>query len=87
MEAGKGSKTSGGLVERYESLKAREEELDRAIAELEEKGVNADLTPQMQALHRYNEMKDLTQFVLGYLASAEQTTVGLLHERYRLPLV
>lgn len=73
-------------LERYKQLRQREIEVDLKIAELEKKGVNTDLRPQMQALHSYNEMKDLTQFVLGYLASVEQTTVVKLHERYSLPL-
>lgn len=72
--------------ERCNKLKEKEAELDLKIAELRKKGVSTDLTPQMQALHDYNEMKDLTQFVLGYLATVEQTTVGELHERYNLPL-
>lgn len=74
------------LLERYRKLKQREAELDLQIAELEGKGVTTDLTPQMQALHNYNEMKDLTQFVLGYLATSQQTTVAELHARYSLPL-
>lgn len=94
METGKwtqcvaGTKTSSKieLLERYKDLKRKEAELETAIANLESRGVCTDLTPQMQALYRYNEMKDLTQFVLGYLATVEQTTVGELHKRYELPL-
>lgn len=90
-QVGGGSKNSlkkqkADLVERYQKLKQREVELDLEIAKLEEKGVSTDLRPQMQALHNYNEMKDLAQFVLGYLASVEQVTVAALHERYNLPL-
>lgn len=94
METGKRTQSVTGsskrfkidLLEKYKSLKRKEAELDAEIASLESRGVSTDLTPQMQALHRYNEMKDLTQFVLGYLATAKQTTVGELHERYGLPL-
>lgn len=72
--------------EQLEALKSKEKELDREIAELLAKGIDADLQPQMQALHRYNEMKDSTQMVLGYLADVEQTTVTELHKRFDLPL-
>lgn len=85
-QVGSSLKLKTGLLERYKKLKQREAELDLEIAGLENKGVTTDLTPQMHALHNYNEMKDLTQFVLGYLASVEQTTVAELHERYSLPL-
>lgn len=74
------------VLEIYKSLREKEAKLDAEISDLEKRGVSTDLTPHMQALHEYNEMKDLTQFVLGYLANAEQTTVGVLHERYGLPL-
>lgn len=74
------------LEARYEKLYKENSELDKKIAGFEAKGVSTDLQPQMQALHEYNEMKDLTQMVLGYLADAEQITVGDLHRRYSLPL-
>lgn len=74
------------LQEKYNKLKKQEESLDREISELVSKGVTPDLELQMQALHDYNEMKDLTQMVLGYLADVEETTVVELHERYGLPL-
>lgn len=82
----KKTKIEESLQEKFQRLREREKELDSQIATLESKGVSLDLTPQMQALHEYNEMKDLTQAVLGYLASGEQKTVAELHERYCLPL-
>lgn len=74
------------LQARYQKLLKENSQLDKKIAEFEAKGVTTDLQPQMQALHEYNEMKDLTQTILGYLGDAEQITVGELHRRYNLPL-
>lgn len=82
----KSSSGKKSLKEQHDSLKEREEQLDKEIAELLAQGVTTDLKPQMQALHKYNEMKDLAQMVLGYLADVEQTTVKELHERYNVPL-
>lgn len=67
-------------------LRAEELVLDEKIECLLRNGVTTDLKPEMQALHDYNEMKDLTQIVLGYLADSEQCTVLELHKRYNLPL-
>lgn len=74
------------LLNLRQSLKEKEENIDKEIASLTGEGTNTDLEPLMQALHAYNEMKDVTQTVIGYLASAEQVTVKELHERYNLPL-
>lgn len=74
------------LKARYERLLKENSELDRQIQELESKGITTDLKPQMEILHEYNDMKDLAQMVLGYLADAEQVTIGELHRRFRLPM-
>lgn len=74
------------LLNLYQSLKEKEENIDQEIASLTSEGATTELEPLMQALHAYNEMKDITQTVIGYLASAEQVTVKKLHERYNLPL-
>lgn len=80
------SKINKDLEDKYFELKRREENLDKEIEQVISKGVNTNLEPQMKALHDYNEMKDLAQMVLGYLANAEHTTVSDLHTRYNLPL-
>lgn len=61
-------------------------ELDEEINKLENRGVTCDLKPQMTALHEYNEIKDVTQMVLGCLAHLENVTVTELHRRYNLPV-
>ena len=73
------------LVEEYKSLRKKEEELDKELAILKSSVKDTDLKPQMKALHRYNEMKDLTQMVLGYLENIEKSTLSELHVRYNLP--
>ena len=66
-------------------LIAEEKELDAKITEYPKEYLNVNLTDEIQALHEYNEMKDLTQMVLGYLANLEETTLIELHRRYNLP--
>lgn len=38
----------------------------------------------MKALHRYNDIKDATQEVLGRLAILEGVTVAEIHRKYNL---
>lgn len=79
-------KRANTLQEQYRILKEKEKDLDRQIEELRSRGVTEDLRPQMNALHLYNETKDATQVVLGYLADIEQTSIAELHQRFNLPL-
>lgn len=83
------SRDGSSIVE----LKARrsklikiDHELSEKIEKLEKNGVSSDLKPLMTALHEYNEIKDVTQMVLGYLADIESVTVCELHGRYNLPV-
>lgn len=79
-------KQKDSLVVQLKKLQEEELNLDKKIDCLLQNGVTTDLKSEMQALHKYNEMKDLTQVVLGYLADSEQCTVAELHKRYNLPL-
>ncbi|XP_021697594.1 DNA repair protein SWI5 homolog [Aedes aegypti] len=45
-----------------------------------------DKTELMDMMHRYNDIKDATQKVLGALAVMEGATVKEMHVRYNLPL-
>ncbi|KAG5883044.1 hypothetical protein JTB14_010433 [Gonioctena quinquepunctata] len=74
------------LKSRYERLVKESNQLDKEIGDLEKKGITTDLQPQMTALHEYNDMKDLAQLVLGYLADVELVTITELHRRFDLPL-
>lgn len=40
----------------------------------------------MELLHKYNDIKDATQRVLGALAVHEGVTVKEMHKRYNLPM-
>lgn len=74
------------LRSKYDALKADIAALNIEIETLTATGVDANLTNEMRALHDYNEIKDLTQSVLGQLANIEQTTAAALHAKYNLPL-
>lgn len=69
----------------HERLVKENADLDVKIDEYKSRGVSTDLRPQMNALHEYNEMKDLAQVVLGFLADAENVSITELHRRYNLP--
>lgn len=74
------------LQTKYLCLLNKNELLDQQLEDFKKRGISTDLQPQIKALHDYNEMKDLTQVVLGYLANAEKVTITELHVRYNLPL-
>ncbi|CAG9864373.1 unnamed protein product [Phyllotreta striolata] len=73
------------LKSRVERLQKQVGELEVEIGSLERDGVTGDLRPQMEALHDYNETKDLAQTILGRLAEVEGITIKELHLRYELP--
>lgn len=53
---------------------------------------NSDLTEEekkkeiMDLLHKYNEIKDAAQVVIGCIANIEETTIKEVHQRLNLPL-
>lgn len=70
-----------------DDLKRREAELEREIAELQSENLSLEeLDRQMDLLHRYNDIKDAAQVVMGRLAELENVTVKVLHEKYEAPL-
>lgn len=69
-----------------QELLEREAELDRQIAELRAEGLSVEeLDEQIDLLHRYNDVKDAAQVVMGRLAELESVTVRSLHEKYGAP--
>ena len=50
------------------------------------KQVVTDKEAIMMALHEYNDIKDATQVVLGYLADLQGVTVKELHQKFGLPI-
>lgn len=73
------------LKKSIDELEKEEFQLNEEISKLLENGVTTDLSSEMKALHEYNDMKDIAQVVIGYLADIENVTVGELHLRYNLP--
>ena len=70
-----------------EELCQHEAELDREIASLQSEGfVIEELDRQIDLLHRYNDVKDAAQMVMGRLAELEGRTVKSLHGKYDAPL-
>lgn len=74
------------LLEKREKLNKRKVDLDRKIDALRAGRFDENLKQKMQALHTYNDVKDLTQSVIGFLAEIEQTTVTQIHKELELPL-
>lgn len=40
----------------------------------------------MELLHRYNEIKDGTQIIIGALANIDNITIKSVHEKFNLPM-
>lgn len=78
--------TISELKLKLRGLKKQSVTLDKEISHLKSLGITENLEPEMQALHEYNDVKDATQLVLGYLADVENCTVTDLHKRFNLPL-
>jgi len=76
---------SSNNLEVYKKLLERDAELDRELLKFSDlSNKQSDLKTVMDQLHRYNDVKDATQIILGSLANLEGSTVGELHERYGL---
>lgn len=70
-----------------DELRLREAGLDEEIGRLQSEGLSIDeLDSQINLLHRYNDIKDVAQIVMGRLAELEGVTVKSLHEKYGAPL-
>lgn len=69
-----------------DDLRQKEAQLDREIAELVSENLSfEELDHQIDLLHRYNDVKDVAQIVMGRLAELENVTVKSLHEKYGAP--
>lgn len=80
------NQSSQELKDTEKALKKELADLDKQIELLNSEGITDDLREQMQALHEYNDAKDICQVILGYLADVEHTHLKDLHMRYNLPL-
>lgn len=70
-----------------EHLHRREAQLNDEIAQLQSESLSIEeLDHQIDLLHRYNDIKDIAQIVMGRLAELDNVTVKSLHEKYGAPL-
>lgn len=63
-------------------------ERDRLRKELEKYSPTTDGERKkeiMDLMHRYNEIKDGMQIIIGALANVDNVTIKNLHEKYNLP--
>ena len=68
-------------------LTKQEANLDEEIAALKDSGFQVEeLQDHIENLHRYNEVKDAAQIVLGRLAELEQVTLKEMHQKYQVPV-
>lgn len=66
-----------------EAAAAALQEVEAEIASLEAAGCRVeDLALYIDALHRYNEVKDAAQVVMGRIAVLDGVTVREVHSRY-----
>lgn len=69
------------------NLIRQEVDIDKHIAALTESGFKIEeLQGHIDNLHRYNEVKDAAQLVLGRLAELEQVTLKEIHKKYNVPV-
>lgn len=74
---------TASLEEQLSQLRIQEAAVDEEIKSLQASGYNVDeLQSHIDNLHRYNEIKDAAQLVLGRLAEMEEVTVKEMHEKY-----
>ncbi|XP_066294683.1 DNA repair protein SWI5 homolog [Branchiostoma lanceolatum] len=75
------------LAKEVEMLRKREAELKEQLAQLQQEGYHEDDLPEcIQVLHRYNEMKDIGQMLLGRLATLEGVTTREMYQKFELNL-
>lgn len=73
--------------EQLSNLLKQEIDLDKDIKTLKESGYKVEeLQVHIDNLHRYNEVKDAAQLVLGRLAEIEQETLKEMHKKYNVPV-
>ena len=85
QEASSSPVVESDLVQEVEILRRKEAHLDDEILNLTTSGVTeTDAETVINLLHKFNDVKDATQIVLGRLATIEGRTVQQLHEQFGL---
>ncbi|XP_017886370.1 DNA repair protein SWI5 homolog [Ceratina calcarata] len=71
----------------YFRLVEQEKILDRQLSDWKAQEAEVRSTQEtMSLLHEYNDIKDITQMVLGAIAMINKSTIKDLHEQYDLPV-
>lgn len=76
-------KHSSGIKELKKRLETLQEHIDDCGAMKSDDEQKKEI---MGLLHKFNDIKDATQVVLGTLANIEGVTIKDMHLRYNLPL-
>ncbi|XP_019643523.1 PREDICTED: DNA repair protein SWI5 homolog [Branchiostoma belcheri] len=80
-------KDQASLAQEVEMLRMKEAGLKEQVERLQQEGYDeADLPECTRMLHRYNEMKDVGQMLLGRLATLEGVTMREMYQRFGLDL-
>lgn len=66
------------------ALREEEKLVNTKLTDLKQAAANKEKI--MHALHEYNDVKDVTQIVLGQLADLYGVTVTELHKKFDLPI-
>jgi len=74
------------LAQEVVSLHQKCDEIDKEIQLLQEEYDEDELPMYVDRLHKYNEIKDVAQSVIGRIAEKEGTTTRNLYERFDLDL-
>ncbi|RXG61891.1 DNA repair protein SWI5-like protein [Armadillidium vulgare] len=79
-------KKEENLKDELESLETKEALLDKQILELEKEGiVKSEIQEFIDNLHKYNEIKDSAQIVMGRLAELHGITLKEIHLKFGAP--
>ena len=79
------SDTPQSLNSKLQGLLKQEKDIDDEISKLEQEGYcTSELDVHIDKLHKYNDIKDLTQKVLGKLAELDGVSVASLHTQFGL---
>lgn len=74
------------LRETLNILLKKESELDENITELESQGLQAEkVQNHIDQLHKYNDIKDMAQIVMGRLAEINGLSLKEIHSKYGAP--
>lgn len=69
-----------------EKLQAENQSLEQKLQNYPDTSADARKLELINALHKYNEVKDSAQIIIGALANVDGLTIKRVHEKLQLPL-